>query len=51
MLERTYLVHEIVAGCAIAAPVLRQRLALQEDLLDDEQGPRPPMLLCQRIEA
>src|SRR5262249_36565506 len=38
VLHTRYLVHEIVAGCAVCTPITRQPLAGPEDLLDDQIG-------------
>ena len=44
VLKRAHVVHEIVAGGAVARPVARQGLAAQQDLFDHQPGPlaQPP---------
>ena len=44
VLQRAHVVHEVVAGGAVARPVARQGLAAQQDLFDHQPGPlaQPP---------
>ena len=44
VLKCAHFVHEVVAGGAVAAPVPRKGLALQQDLFDDEPRPGAVML-------
>jgi hypothetical protein len=40
MLQSAYLIHEVVAGGAVALPVGGEGFATQQDLLDDQIRPR-----------